>query len=135
VDDHARALLTVLDRGAAGETYAIGGGNEMQNLEVVRQICALVDELAPDPKRDPSSELITFVTDRPGHDQRYAIDAAKIRRELGWEPKESFATGLRKTVQWYLKNPEWWRRVRSGEYRGERLGLIGNAERGMRNAE
>ena len=124
VDDHARALLKVITEGNIGETYNIGGNNEKTNLEVVQSICELLDELAPD---KPSgikqySELITFVKDRPGHDVRYAIDATKIREDLGWTPRESFSTGLRKTVQWFLKNQGWWDRVLSGAYRLERLG-------------
>ena len=124
VDDHARALLKVITEGNIGETYNIGGNNEKTNLEVVQSICELLDELAPD---KPSgikhySELITFVKDRPGHDVRYAIDATKIREDLGWAPRESFSTGLRKTVQWFLTNQEWWARVLSGAYRLERLG-------------
>jgi dTDP-glucose 4,6-dehydratase len=123
VDDHADALLAVLQRGRPGETYCIGGHNEQRNIDVVRMLCALLDELAPAPGIGPREALIRHVTDRPGHDQRYAIDASKIERELGWTPKESFETGLRKTVAWYLENRTWWERVRSGEYRGERLGL------------
>jgi dTDP-glucose 4,6-dehydratase len=121
VDDHARALLTVLERGVPGETYNVGGHNEWKNLDVVRAICTLMDELEPDGA--PHADLITFVTDRPGHDWRYAIDASKIERELGWTPAETFDTGLRKTVQWYLDNQEWTDRVRSGKYRLERLGI------------
>ena len=121
MEDHAGALLAVLARGRAGETYTIGGASERRNLEVVHTICGLVDELAPASRR--REELIQFVTDRPGHDLRYAIDASKIERELGWAPRESFETGLRHTVRWYLENHEWWERVRSGAYRGERLGL------------
>ena len=123
VEDHADALLAVLERGRPGETYCIGGHNEMRNLDVVRAICALVDEAAPDPAGGARERLIRFVEDRPGHDLRYAIDAGKIRRELGWTPRESFETGLRRTVRWYLENRAWWERVRSGAYRGERLGL------------
>ena len=122
VDDHADALLAVLERGRVGETYAIGGHNQQTNLDVVRRVCALLDELAPDPA-GPHERLIRFVADRPGHDLRYAIDAGKIQRELGWAPRESFETGLRKTVAWYLENRAWWERVRNGTYRGERLGL------------
>jgi len=121
VDDHARALRTVAAKGAPGETYNIGGGNERRNIDVVRAICALLDELRPDAGRQ-HERLIEFVTDRPGHDHRYAIDPSKIRRELGWSPSEDFESGLRKTVQWYLRNATWTERVMSGAYRGERLG-------------
>jgi len=121
VDDHAEALLTVATRGELGESYNIGGHNEKANIEVVKAICAILDELRPDPA-GPHERLITYVTDRPGHDARYAIDAGKIGRELGWMPKETFETGLRRTVEWYLANPKWWGDIRSGVYRGERLG-------------
>ncbi len=107
VDDHADALLMVAEQGVPGETYAIGGHNEMANIDVVRSICALLDELRPD-AAGPHERLISYVTDRPGHDARYAIDAAKIGRELGWAPKQSFASGLRRTVEWYLANAGWW---------------------------
>jgi dTDP-glucose 4,6-dehydratase len=123
VDDHARGLLLALDRGLPGETYAIGGGNEHTNLQVVTEICRLVTELSPGGLGDRRS-LITFVKDRPGHDKRYAIDASRIRRELGWTPRESFESGLRRTVEWYLENERWSERVQSGAYRGERLGLL-----------
>ena len=123
VADHARALRTVLAEGRVGETYNIGGHNERTNLEVVRAICSLLDELVPGAPSVPHEGLITYVRDRPGHDARYAIDAAKIEAELGWTPRETFETGLRQTVQWYLDNPGWSSRVRSGAYRGERLGL------------
>jgi dTDP-glucose 4,6-dehydratase len=122
VDDHARALRLVAERGAPGETYNVGGGNERRNIDVVRAVCALVDELRPDPA-GAHDRLITFVPDRPGHDLRYAIDASRIRRELGWEPSSAFTTGLRRTVSWYLDNRGWVERVASGEYRGERLGV------------
>ena len=121
VDDHADALLLAATRGAAGETYAIGGHNEMTNIAVVRAICAILDEMRPD-AAGPRERLITFVADRPGHDARYAIDASKIGRELGWRPRQSFDSGLRRTIQWYLDNPKWWGDIRSGVYRGERLG-------------
>ena len=123
VGDHARALRLVLERGDIGRTYNIGGRNEAKNLDVVTSICALLDELAPSNEVGPRKELITFVKDRPGHDRRYAIDATRLEGELGWQAQENFETGLRKTVQWYLENREWWERVRSGKYRGERLGL------------
>jgi len=122
VEDHAEALLAVVARGRVGESYNVGGGGERRNLEVVQAICAIVDELAPAPSRGSRRALIEFVADRPGHDFRYAIDASKIRRELGWRPRHDFATGLRKTVQWYLDNSAWWGDIRSGAYRGERLG-------------
>ncbi|MDV3243297.1 MAG: dTDP-glucose 4,6-dehydratase [Methylocaldum sp.] len=123
VEDHCRAVERVLEDGKAGEVYNIGGNNEKTNLEVVETICSLLDELLPNSKYRPHRELITFVTDRPGHDLRYAIDAGKIRRELGWEPAETFETGLRKTVEWYLENQNWCQRVMDGSYRGERLGI------------
>ena len=124
VDDHARALLKVVSEGKVGETYNIGGHNEQKNIDVVRGICALLEELAPRHPADVAryADLITFVQDRPGHDLRYAIDAGKIERELGWVPTETFASGLRKTVQWYLDNLEWCRHVQDGSYQGERLG-------------
>jgi dTDP-glucose 4,6-dehydratase len=106
----------VLERGRVGETYNIGGWNEMTNREIVQTVCALLDELRPDPAC-PHSRLITFVGDRPGHDRRYAINAQKIERELGWRPQETFASGIRKTVKWYLDNPEWVAHVQSGTYR------------------
>jgi dTDP-glucose 4,6-dehydratase len=122
VDDHVDALMAVLERGCVGETYVISGRAERRNIDVVEMICDLVDEMRPEPgvrRRD----LIRFVTDRPGHDLRYAIDASKIERELGWRAAESFETGLRKTVAWYLANDAWTARIRNGSYRGERLGL------------
>jgi dTDP-glucose 4,6-dehydratase len=126
VDDHVAALMLVLERGQVGQTYLVGGGAERTNLTVVQAIAALVDELAgPLPGGRSRDALITFVPDRPGHDLRYAIDASKLRNELGWAPREAFEGGLRRTVRWYLENREWWERVRSGAYRGERLGLAG----------
>ena len=124
VDDHARALHLILTRGRIGETYNVGGGNERTNLAVVHAICDLVDELAGDADR---RSLIRFVSDRPGHDQRYAIDATKLERELGWRALETFETGLRKTVAWYLANRDWWEPLRSKVYGGERLGLVPTA--------
>jgi dTDP-glucose 4,6-dehydratase len=123
VDDHARALLLALERGTPGETYNIGGSNEWKNLDVVHAICDLVNELAPNETIGDRRRLVTFVADRPGHDARYAIDAGKIRRELGWTPRETFETGLRRTVEWYLEHRAWCERVQSGAYRGQRLGL------------
>jgi dTDP-glucose 4,6-dehydratase len=123
VDDHARALYLVLKQGQMGETYNIGGHNEKTNLETVQTLCQTLDELLPNSPHKPHQQLIQFVTDRPGHDLRYAIDASKIQHQLGWKPQETFETGLRKTVQWYLEHHDWWQRVRDGRYRGERLGL------------
>ena len=123
VEDHARALLTVVSTGKVGETYNIGGHNEQTNLHVVESICALLDELSPR-QQGFYREQISFVSDRPGHDLRYAIDASKIERELGWKPTETFASGLRKTVQWYLDNLDWCRRVQDGSYQRERLGAL-----------
>ncbi|WKC38654.1 dTDP-glucose 4,6-dehydratase [Ectopseudomonas chengduensis] len=126
VEDHARALLKVVSEGQVGETYNIGGHNEQKNLDVVRAICALLEELAPQKPAGIAryEDLITYVQDRPGHDLRYAIDAGKIERELGWVPQETFETGLRKTVQWYLDNLDWCRRVQDGSYQGQRLGAL-----------
>jgi dTDP-glucose 4,6-dehydratase len=121
VEDHARALRVVVEEGRPGETYNIGGDCERRNIDVVRSVCAVLDELRPDPA-GPHDRLITFTTDRPGHDFRYAIDASKVRRELGWSPHETFETGIQKTVEWYLANAAWIDRVMSGAYRGERLG-------------
>ena len=124
VEDHAKALIKVVTEGKIGETYNIGGHNEKTNLEVVETICDLLEELAPVKPIGVNNyrDLISFVKDRPGHDARYAIDASKIERELGWVPEETFETGLRKTVQWYLGNSSWWERVLSGAYQLERLG-------------
>ena len=123
VKDHCRAILRVLEAGQVGEVYNIGGHNEMTNLGVVKIICGLLDAMVPDSPHQPHAALISFVKDRPGHDRRYAIDAGKLQRELGWQPEETFESGIRKTVRWYLDHREWVQRVSSGEYRGERLGL------------
>lgn len=129
VEDHARALYKVITEGTVGETYNIGGHNEKQNIDVVNTICELLDELKPASRNGLNissyKELIIFVADRPGHDIRYAIDASKIQRELGWTPKETFESGIRNTVQWYLENKEWAQRVQDGSYQRERLGTIG----------
>ena len=124
VEDHARALYTVITQGQIGATYNIGGHNEKRNIDVVRSLCALLDELQPRADGQSYATQITFVTDRPGHDLRYAIDAQKIQHELGWVPQETFDTGLRKTVAWYLDNLDWCRQVQDGSYRRERLGRI-----------
>ncbi|EGQ8277086.1 dTDP-glucose 4,6-dehydratase [Vibrio parahaemolyticus] len=121
VEDHARALYKVVTEGEVGETYNIGGHNEKKNLDVVEAICSILDELVP--KDRPYSEQITYVKDRPGHDRRYAIDSSKMKKELGWSPIETFESGLRKTIQWYLANQEWCRNVQDGSYQRERLGI------------
>ncbi|MEH0835113.1 dTDP-glucose 4,6-dehydratase [Pectobacterium cacticida] len=125
VEDHARALYKVVTEGKIGETYNIGGHNERKNIEVVQTICQLLEELVPNKPAGVArySDLITYVADRPGHDVRYAIDAAKIQQELGWQPEETFESGMRKTVEWYLANQIWWQNVKNGSYAGERLGL------------
>ena len=124
VDDHARALYKVVTEGEVGETYNIGGHNEKTNLHVVETICELLEELAPEKPAGLTNykDLITFVKDRPGHDLRYAIDASKIDKELNWTPEETFETGLKNTVKWYLSNKEWWEAVLSGDYKLERRG-------------
>ncbi|WP_295673705.1 dTDP-glucose 4,6-dehydratase [uncultured Haemophilus sp.] len=124
VEDHARALYKVVTEGKVGETYNIGGHNEKANIDVVRTICSLLEELVPNKPEGVAKyeDLITYVKDRPGHDVRYAIDAAKIGRELGWKPQETFESGIRKTVEWYLNNTKWWSRVLDGSYNRERLG-------------
>ena len=123
VEDHAAALLLAARRGEPGQSYAIGGESERRNLDVVEAICDILDAAHPR-QRGSYREQIEFVSDRPGHDLRYAIDSAKVRRELNWRPRETFETGLEKTVRWYLDNPDWWGAIRSGKYRGERLGAI-----------
>ena len=127
VEDHARALLAVLECGRPGESYNVGGNCERRNVEVVRTICATLDEIVPDSPYKPHEQLVTFVADRPGHDTRYAIDNRKIQRELGWKPRENFESGLHKTIVWYLNNRWWWEPIRSGVYAGERLGLAATA--------
>jgi dTDP-glucose 4,6-dehydratase len=122
VEDHCRAIWRVLEAGTPGEVYNVGGNSEKTNLEVVDALCAALDELVPDSPYCPHAQLKTFVADRPGHDRRYAIDAGKLKRELGWEPLESFESGLRRTLGWYLEHQDWCQRVLDGSYQGERLG-------------
>jgi dTDP-glucose 4,6-dehydratase len=131
VEDHARALTLVLGRGAVGETYNIGGRNQRSNIAVVQAICALLDEIVPCPA-GPRERLITYVPDRPGHDRRYAIDPTKIERELGWRAAETFESGLRKTVQWYVDNRPWWQSILARGYRAQRIGLDRSAGAGIR---
>mgnify|MGYP006079292941 FL=1 len=128
VDDHARALFAVATKGVAGETYNIGGDNEQTNLYVVESICNILEELAPQKPKNIKQykDLIAFVQDRPGHDQRYAIDASKIKKDLGWSPQESFESGLQKTIQWFLENENWWKNILSGKYKMTRMGDITN---------
>lgn len=128
VEDHADALLTVIQKGKIGETYLIGGNNERSNLDIVHALCEILEELQPEKPSGVGkyADLIEFVQDRPGHDMRYAIDATKIKDDLGWKAAESLATGLRKTVQWYLDNESWWRAVQDGSYRRQRLGAVSN---------
>jgi dTDP-glucose 4,6-dehydratase len=121
VDDHARALGLILSKGLAGETYNVGGRNERRNIDVVRQICRCLDQLRGAASRH--DRFITYVDDRPGHDHRYAIDASKLETHLGWRAQETFETGIRKTVQWYMERSDWWKPLRENVYRGERLGL------------
>lgn len=124
VRDHCEAIHSVLTTGTVGETYNIGGNNEIKNIEVVTTICSLLDEISPKEDDSQYSDLITYVRDRPGHDFRYAINANKINSKLGWSPQESFETGIRKTIQWYLDNESWWRSIQDNTYRQERLGVI-----------
>lgn len=132
VGDHAAALWLVLRQGRLGETYNIGGGEERANIDIVRMLCAILDEELPRSPHRPHERLVTFVEDRPGHDLRYAMDDGKLRRDLGWSPIESLETGLRKTVRWYLENRDWWESIRSGRYRGERLGRTTRRAEGAR---
>ena len=122
VDDHCSAIKTVYENGAIGETYNVGGNNEIKNIDIVNTICTILDDLHPSDNGKSYSELITFVQDRPGHDFRYAINAKKIQNELGWFPSESFETGIKKTVEWYLENESWWKRIQDERYNQERLG-------------
>jgi len=123
VEDHCDAIYIVLQNGKIGETYNIGGNNEIRNIDIVNTICSILDEFKPRIGGKSYTDLITFVTDRPGHDFRYAIDASKIKNDLGWAPKETFETGIRKTIQWYLDHESWWRKIQDGSYNQERLGI------------
>ncbi len=124
VEDHCDAIYSVVSRGELGETYNIGGNNEIQNIDIVKTICEKMDEYSPRQQGGNYKELITYVTDRPGHDFRYAIDASKISNELGWQPKENFETGIEKTIRWYLENREWWQAIQDNTYQQERLGVV-----------
>ena len=123
MEDHCEAIDTVLEKGQVGETYNIGGNNEIRNINIVNTICTILDELRPRNGKQSYSELITYVADRPGHDFRYAINASKIKNKLKWLAKETFETGIRKTIQWYLNNEDWWRHIQDENYDQERLGL------------
>tara|TARA_B100001250_G_C19303115_1_gene572806 strand:- start:159 stop:611 length:453 start_codon:yes stop_codon:yes gene_type:complete len=124
VRDHCEAIQTVVDKGKLGETYNIGGSNEITNIEIVKNICSILDSETPLKSGRSFSEQIMFVEDRPGHDFRYAIDSTKIKSELGWEPKESFETGIQKTVSWFLENKNWWQKIQELTYKQERLGIL-----------
>jgi dTDP-glucose 4,6-dehydratase len=124
VEDHCDAIYTVLSKGKLGETYNIGGNNEIKNIEIVKTICQKMDELAPRTGKAQYEDLITYVTDRPGHDFRYAIDASKIMDDLGWKPKASFTNGIDKTIRWYLDNEAWWKAIQDNTYQQERLGVV-----------
>ncbi|MCS5640862.1 MAG: GDP-mannose 4,6-dehydratase, partial [Candidatus Marinimicrobia bacterium] len=123
VEDHCDAIYTILQKGTIGETYNVGGNNEIKNIQIVEVICDVLNDIHPAGSGKSYHELITFVKDRPGHDFRYAIDASKLKKEIGWEPKESFNTGIQKTIEWYLKNEEWWKTIQENTYKQERLGF------------
>ena len=123
VEDHAKALLSIFDKGEQGRTYLVGGNAEQRNIDLVTSICRLMDNICPNSDMGPYEELITFVTDRPGHDLRYAIDFSATHNEIGWAPTVSLEEGLRRTIEWYLENKPWWQKIRNRKYQGERLGL------------
>ena len=135
VKDHCSAIRRVLEAGTTGETYNVGGWNEKPNIEIVNTVCGLLDEMSPRSDGQPYAAQITYVKDRPGHDRRYAIDATRLERELGWRARETFATGIARTVAWYLDNEAWWGPLRAGVYSGERLGLVGEAQQSAASSE
>ena len=122
VDDHCIALETIYSKGHIGETYNIGGSNELRNIDIVKTICDLMDDIIPS-KKGSHRDLITFVEDRPGHDRRYAVDSTKLQNTLKWQPRESFQSGIKKTIEWYLNNERWWRKIQKNNYKQKRLGL------------
>ena len=124
VDDHCDAIHTIIEKGEIGETYNVGGNNEIKNIDIVKTICNLLDNIRPSENLKSYQELITFVKDRPGHDLRYAIDSSKLQNKLGWSPKETFETGIRKTIEWYLDNKTWWQEIQNNTYQQERLGVL-----------
>ena len=124
VDDHCDAIHTIIEKGEIGETYNVGGNNEIKNIDIVKTICNLLDNIRPSENLKSYQELITFVKDRPGHDFRYAIDSSKLQNKLGWSPKETFETGIRKTIDWYLDNKTWWQEIQNNTYQQERLGVL-----------
>ena len=124
VDDHCEAIHTIIENGKIGETYNVGGNNEIMNIDIVKTICNILDEIKPSTHLKSYMELITFVTDRPGHDFRYAIDSSKLKNELNWQPKETFDSGIRKTIDWYLENQVWWKQIQNNTYQQERLGVL-----------
>jgi len=124
VDDHCEAIHTIIENGKIGETYNVGGNNEIMNIDIVKTICNILDEIKPSTHLKSYMELITFVTDRPGHDYRYAIDSSKLKNELSWSPKETFDSGIRKTIDWYLENQVWWKQIQNNTYQQERLGVL-----------
>ncbi|MCH7762849.1 MAG: dTDP-glucose 4,6-dehydratase [Candidatus Marinimicrobia bacterium] len=124
VEDHCDAIDTIIENGTVGETYNVGGNNEIQNIEIVKTICGILDEISPSKNGKSYMELITFVPDRPGHDFRYAIDSSKLKNELNWSPKETFDSGIKKTIDWYLTHQEWWLQIKNNTYKQERLGVL-----------
>ncbi|MEK0352757.1 MAG: GDP-mannose 4,6-dehydratase, partial [Nitrosopumilus sp.] len=124
VKDHCDAIDTIIENGTVGETYNVGGNNEIQNIEIVKTICGILDEISPSKNGKSYMELITFVPDRPGHDFRYAIDSSKLKNELNWSPKETFDSGIKKTIDWYLTHQEWWLQIKNNTYKQERLGVL-----------